>query len=54
MILIFSFDSSICSIMAFPPLGNSDVVVSVSIDFQSNLQRDVPFYRIAYDYSRAD
>ena len=29
--------SSICSTMAFPPLGNSDhVVVSVSIDFPSN------------------
>ena len=54
MILIFSFDSSICSTMAFPPLGNSDVVASVSIDVPSNLQRDVPFYRIAYDYSRAD
>ena len=41
--------------MAFPPLGNSDhVVVSVSIDFPSNLQRDAPFHRIAYDHSRAD
>ena len=41
--------------MAFPPLGNSDhVVVSVSIDFPSNSQRDAPFHRIAYDYSRAD
>ena len=30
-------DASICSTMAFPPLGNSDhIVVSVSIDFQSN------------------
>ena len=41
--------------MAFPPLGNSDhVVVSVSIDFPSNLQRDTPFNRITYDYSCAD
>ena len=41
--------------MAFSPLGNSDhVVVSVSIDFPSNSQRDVPFYFIAYDYSCAD
>ena len=41
--------------MAFPPLGNSDhVVVSVSIDFPTNSQQDVPFHRIAYDYSRAD
>ena len=41
--------------MAFPPLGISDhVLVSVSIDFPSNSQSDVPFYHIAYDYSRAD
>ena len=38
---------SICSAMAFPPLGNSDIVVSVSIDFPSNLQQDTPFHRIA-------
>ena len=32
--LFISSDTSICSRMAFPPLGNSDhVVVSVSIDF---------------------
>ena len=32
--LFLSSDTSICSTMAFPPLGNSDhVVVSVSIDF---------------------
>ena len=40
--------------MAFPPLGNSDLVVSVSIDFPSYLQQDVPFDRIACDYSCAD
>ena len=40
--------------MAFPPLGNSDVVVSVSIYFPLNSQRDAPLYRIAYDYSRTD
>ena len=50
-----SSDASICSAMAFPPLGNSDhVVVSVSIDFPTNSQQDAPFHRIAYDYSRAD
>ena len=39
--------------MAFPPSGNShDVVVSVSIDFPSNCQRDRPFHSIVYDYSR--
>ena len=41
--------------MAFPPLGNSDVtVISVSIDFPSNSQQDVPFHGIAYDYYHAD
>ena len=40
--------------MAFPPLGNSNHVVSVSIDFPSNSQWDAPFHYIAYDYSRAD
>ena len=35
--LSVSSDASICSIMAFPPLGNSDyVVVLVSIDFPTN------------------
>ena len=39
--LFLSSDASICSTMVFPPLGNSDhVVVSVSIDFPSNLQQD--------------
>ena len=53
--LFFSSDASICSTMAFPPLGNSDhVVVSVSIDFPSCSQRDAPFHYIAYDQSRAD
>ena len=49
-----SSDASICSTMAFPPLENSDVVASVSIDFPTNSQQDAPFHRIAYDYSRAD
>ena len=39
----------------FPPLGNSGhVIVSVSTDFPTNSQQDVPFHRIAYNYSRAD
>ena len=50
-----SSDASICSTMVFLPMENSDhVVVSVSIDFPSNSQRDAPFHRIAYDYSCAD
>ena len=37
--LFISSDASICSTIAFPPLGNCDhVVVSVSIDFPSNSQ----------------
>ena len=51
--LFLSSDASICSKMAFPPLGNFDQVVSVSIDFPSNSQRDATFHCIAYDYSRA-
>ena len=53
--LFLTSDASICSTMGFPPLGNSDhVVVSVSIDFPTNSQRDAPFHRIAYGYSHAD
>ena len=53
--IYFLLDASICSTMVFPLLGNSDhLVASVSSDFPSNLQRDSPFHRIAYDYSRAD
>ena len=53
--LFLSSDASICSTLAFPPLGNSDhIAVSVSIDFPSNSQPDASFHRIAYDYSRAD
>ena len=50
-----SSDASICSAVAFPPLGNSyHVVVSVSIDFPINSKQDTSFHRVAYDYSRAD
>ena len=45
---------TICSTMVFPPLGNSDHAVSVSIDFPSNSQQDAPVHRIAYDYSCAN
>ena len=40
--------------MVFPPLGNSDYVVSVSIDFPSYSQQDALFHHVAYDYSCAD
>ena len=50
-----SCGASICSAMAFCPLGNCDhVVVSVSIDFPANPQQNAPFRLIAYGYSRAD
>ena len=53
--LFLSSDTSICSTMAFPPLGNSDhVVVSVSIDFPINSKQDMPFHCVACDYSPAD
>ena len=53
--LFISSDTSICYTVAFPPLGNPDhVVVSLSIDFPSNSQRDALFHCLAYDYSRSD
>ena len=53
--LFLSSDTSICSMMGFTLLGNSDhVVVLVSIDFPTNSQNDPPFHRIVYDYSCAD
>ena len=53
--LFISSDASICSTMAFPPLGNSDhVVMSVYIDFASNSQQDSLFHSIACDYSCVD
>ena len=53
--LFLSSDASVCSTMAFSQMGNSDhVVVSVSIGFPSNSQRDASFHCIAYDYSCAD
>ena len=51
----FSSDVSICSTMVFPLSGISDhVIVSVSIDFLSNSQRDAPFHCTAYYCSSAD
>ena len=53
--MFLSSDVSICSIMAFPLLKNSDrVVFSVFIDFLSNSKRDAPLHHIAYDYSFVD
>ena len=45
--LFLSSDTSICSTLAFPPLGNSGhVIVSVSNDFLSNSKRDALFHCI--------
>ena len=53
--LFISSDTSICSTMAFTPLGNPDqFIVSVSIDFPSYSQQDAPFYCITYYYPHAD
>ena len=43
-----------CSTIAFHLLGNSDHLVSVSIDFPSNSQQDDQIHCITYDYSHAD
>ena len=54
-VLLFSIYLFLLTLIFVLQLGNSDhVVVSVSIDFPSNSQRDVPFHHVAYDYSRAD
>ena len=46
---------TICSLIPFPSLGNSDhVVLSVSNDFLLNSQQDASFRLIAYDYSHFD
>ena len=50
--LFLSSDASVCSAMALPPLGNSHIVVSVSIDFPSESKQDAPC--CSYDYSCAD
>ena len=53
--LFFSSDASICSTIAFPPVGTSDhIVVSISIDFPSDSKRDASFHHIAYNYFCAD
>ena len=49
--LFISSNASICSTMGSPSLGNSDHVVSVSIDFP---KRNASFHCLAYDYSCAD
>ena len=44
------YNASICSTMAFPPLGNFDhLVVSVSTEFPTNSKQDAPFQCIAND-----
>ena len=52
--LFLSSDTSIRSTIVFPPLENSDHVVSVSIDFPTNSKRNALLHHTAYDYSRAN
>ena len=53
--LFISSDASICSAVPLCPLGKPDhVVISVSIDFPSNLPRGGTFHCIDFDYSHAD
>ena len=52
--LFISSDASICSTMAFPPLGNSDHVVVCLDGLSIIFTTGCPFHRIAYDYSQAD
>ena len=40
--------------MAFPPLVNSDHVVSVPIDFPITQKQDALFHCLTYDHSCAD
>ena len=42
------------STVGFPPLGNSDGVISVSIDFPLNSKEDAHFHLTASHYSRTD
>ena len=52
--LLISSDTSFCSPVTFHLLGNSDHVLSVSIEIPLNWKGDAPFYRTAHDDSRAD
>ena len=53
--LFLPSEASICSTMAFSPLGNSEhCVVSVSIYFPTNSKWHAAFHRIAYVHSHAD
>ena len=55
--LLYSFissDANICSTMAFLPLGKSNHVVSVSIDFPTSSKWDDLFHCIVFDYSCAN
>ena len=49
-----SFNTSICSTVAFSPLVSCNYVYLVSIDLSSNSKGGVPFSCMAYDYSQAD
>ena len=52
--IYFFLLTSICSTTAFPPFRNSDVVISVFIDFPIIAKQDALFHGIVYDYSLHD
>ena len=53
--LFISSDASVCSAVAFPPLGNSDYIfVSVFIEFASDSKGDAACHQTANDCSGAD
>ena len=43
--LFLSFNANICFTTALPPLGNFDIIVSVSIDFPST-QNGMPHFMV--------
>ena len=49
-----SSDPRNCCNKGFSPLGNSDHVISISLDFPSNSKDDSHFHLTSFDYSRAD
>ena len=52
--LFLSSDTSVCCVMALPPLRNSDHVVFLFNDFPSKTKQVALFHHTTYDYSHAD
>ena len=52
--LFLTSDPGLCSVRAFAPLGNSDVVVSVSVDFTPCPEKVAHYQHKAFEDSRTD